>query len=604
MSLLLSFAASLALTVMLVPLVGRGARALGLIAEPTSDRWHRRPVPNVGGGAMLVPIVLVCLIGGLLPDVAPLLLAAALMYGLGLADDVRPVRPATKLVLQTAIAAMFLMLVPPSGLTGIAVLDLVLGFIWIVGITNAVNLLDNIDGLAAGVAAIAGTFFIVVLQIEGGSGSSALALAMAALVGTAAGFLLFNFHPAAIFMGDGGSHLLGSFLACATLAGTSAAHASLAPVAAMPILLLLIPIFDTAFVTVARGLAGRSAFLGGRDHMSHRLVALGIGERRAVLVLYALTAAGGAIALALLLAPGPFAWTAVGVYVAGLGAIGLYLGHIQATRPDVAPPLPTELTSRYRAYEVVLDLLLLSGAYYLAYLARFREPDFSRLLPAFVGTFPVVVGVQTVALWLSGKYRQTWGHLDAREILALFRASALGVAASIIAVLYLTRFEGYSRLVFLLDALLAPVLLVGARVALGRLDEYLRLRRSRGARALIYGAGRGGTLALRELLQNADLQLSPAGFLDDDAAKRRRRVDGLSVLGSLDDLPALLDAQPGRVTTIIVTIRDLPQARLEQLRTICGARDIAVQRFRFALEEVAQDQPRPVVRFPVSTRKS
>src|SRR5690606_805913 len=102
---------------------------------------------------------------------------------------------------------------------------------------------------------------------------------------------------------------------------------------------------------------------------------------------------------------------------------------------------------------------------------------------------PLIVGLQIAALWLSGKYRKVWGQLSVHELVDLVRSSLLGVAASVIAVLYISRFEGYSRWVFAFDAALAPVFIVGARVAIGTLDQYLRLRRSRGRTALVYGAG-------------------------------------------------------------------------------------------------------------------
>jgi UDP-GlcNAc:undecaprenyl-phosphate GlcNAc-1-phosphate transferase len=576
-------------TLVCVPLVSRAARALGLYAFPSYDRWHSEAVPNVGGVAMVVPLVGALALIGFGTELGPTVLAVALMFLLGLLDDLRHIRPATKLVGQMVVAAAFLILSPPIRILGHPIVDMALAFFWIVGITNALNLLDNIDGLAAGVSGIAGASFLLILYLGSGGTSGPVALAVAAFVGVAAGFLVYNFHPASIFMGDGGSHLLGSFLACTTLVATSARGAELATVAAIPVVLLLIPIFDTAFVTVSRGLAGRSAFLGGRDHTSHRLVALGIGERKAVLVLYGMTVAGGAVGLGLLALPAGIAWGLVAIYVAALGVIGVYLGHIQVSLKTVGPPpLPSEITNRHRAYEVALDALLLGTAYYFAFVARFREPQFHDFLPAFTRSLPLVVGLQILALWASGKYRQVWARFGPPEILTLFRGVVLGVAASVIALLYMSRFIGYSRWVFIFDAVLAPVLLIGARVLLNGLDQYVRIRRTRGRSALIYGAGRGGALAARELLQNHTIGLAPLGFLDDDPRKRRLTIDGVSVLGSLGDLERLLDETPHRISAVVVAIGDLPAGKFDHVCAACARRGVAVRRMRFALDEVRQ----------------
>jgi UDP-GlcNAc:undecaprenyl-phosphate/decaprenyl-phosphate GlcNAc-1-phosphate transferase len=601
MSLVLAFLTAFALTVILVPLVAQFARARNMYAQPSYDRWHRRPVPKIGGLAMLPPLLIVCTVGGFVPKLYPVLVGATLMFGVGLVDDFRTFRPATKLVLQMLAAAVLLFLLPNARITGVPIVDLLLGFAWIIGITNAVNLLDNMDGLAAGVACIAGTCFLGVLMLDGAPGIAPLAMSMAAFVGVTAGFLLFNFHPASIFMGDGGSHLLGCFLAGSALMATPSMGSHLAPVAAIPVVLLLIPIFDTSFVTLARGLAGRSAFLGGRDHTSHRLVALGIGERRAVLVLYVLTALGGAVALGLLGFPPGLAWGFVGLYGALLALLGIYLGHVQVNRgiPSAEAPLPTEVTTRHRLYEVLLDTLLISGAYYLAFVGRFRDEQFAQFVPYFTRSVPIVVGIQVATLWLSGKYRQVWGRLGPFEMFSLFRSSMLGVAGSVIAVLYIDRFIGYSRWVFAFDAILAPMFIVSARVGLSAVDEYLRLRRSRGRLALVYGAGKGGALTVREILQNPSLGLTPIGFLDDDARKRRLRVDGLGVVGTLDDLPALLDRRPGHVSVVVVSIGALARDRLDRVCDICAPRGVAVRRMRVDLEDIRrQTQPSSVVRFP------
>jgi UDP-GlcNAc:undecaprenyl-phosphate/decaprenyl-phosphate GlcNAc-1-phosphate transferase len=598
MPLFLAFVAAVVLTVLLVPVALRIAHARGFVTLPSADRWNPQPVPTLGGLAMLLALLAVLAGGRLLGDLWPVALASTLMFALGMVDDRAPLRPATKVVAQMGVAGLLLALLPPIRLTGDPTVDFILGFAWIVGITNAVNLLDNIDGLAAGVAGIAGTSFLLVLVINAG-GPTPLAIAMAAFVGVMAGFLLYNFQPASIFMGDSGSHLVGSFLAGATLAAAPTMQTHLAPVIAVPIVLLLIPIFDTAFVTLTRGFAGRSAFLGGRDHTSHRLVALGMGERQAVLLLYALTAVGGAVAVGLVSLPPGLAWGFVAIYVSGIAVLGLYLGNVHVHLGSMGEwqPLPSEVTSRYRVYEVALDLVLICAAYYLAFVARFREPQFSEFLPYFTRSLPIVVVLQLGALWVTGKYRQVWRSLDPSDLLGLFRGALLGVALSVIAVLYLSRFEGYSRWVFAFDAVLAPMLIVTARVVLSAIDDYLRLRRSRGRTALIYGAGRGGSLAVRELLQNSAFDLTPVGFIDDDVRKRRMKIDGLVVRASLGDLAAFIDRRP--VAAVIVAISNLPADRFDRLCDICASRGVAVRQMRFAIEDVRRPPSgQTVVRFP------
>jgi len=259
MPLLLPFLIAFALTLALVPVVKRVARARALVAHPSEDRWHRQPIPNVGGVAIFVPFMLALVVSGIVAELAPVVAGCSLMFLIGLGDDLHPVRPATKLVLQMLAASVMLVLLPPFSITGAPTLDLMLGFAWIVGITNAVNLLDNIDGLAAGVAGIAGAFLLLVLFVDQQQ-QTPIAFAVAGFVGATAAFLIYNFSPASIFMGDGGSHLLGSFLAAASLMAAPSLNPHLAPVAAIPVVLMLIPIFDTAFVTLSRNLAGRSPF--------------------------------------------------------------------------------------------------------------------------------------------------------------------------------------------------------------------------------------------------------------------------------------------------------------------------------------------------------
>jgi UDP-GlcNAc:undecaprenyl-phosphate/decaprenyl-phosphate GlcNAc-1-phosphate transferase len=287
----------------------------------------------------------------------------------------------------------------------------------------------------------------------------------------------------------------------------------------------------------------------------------------------------------------------MGLYLTVLLALGVVLGHVDAAAAEPAtndsPPLVSDLTYKYRLYEVALDAAVIAVAYYGAFRIRFQEPQFSAFLSPFLESFPIVVGCQIAGLSLSGKYRQVWRHFGAAELMYILRGIVFGVAGSVILMVYLYRFEGFSRLVFLIDGVVLSFLLVGSRVAIGYVDDYLRRERTRGHRTLIFGAGRGGALLLRELLQNRDLGLTPVGFLDDDARKHRLKIDGLPVLGGVGTVAEIIDRL--EIEQIVIGIRDLPQPQLARLLDACRNHDVLVRRMHLSLEDV--DPPgRPAIR--------
>lgn len=582
---------SFALSAALTPLFRQLARRSGIVARPHSERWHREPVPILGGYAIAAAFAVATALSAPLRPLAPLLVGCGLMFGLGALDDLLHFRAATKLVVQTIIAAIVVFLMPAAHLTGFPPLDGLLSVIWMVGITNSFNLLDNIDGLSAGIATIAGVFFLAVLAP---AGSTPLYLAVAAFIGASLGFLIYNVRPASIFMGDSGSLFLGSFLGCAALLAAPQLRAGVVPVAAIPLFILLIPILDTAFVSVTRRLAGRSPLQGGRDHLSHRLVALGIDERKAVLGLYVLAAAGGVIALSLQHADVGYAAIVIALYLILLASIGIVLGHVEAHVLEAerqTPPLVSDVTYQNRVYEVLLDLALVALAYYAAFRLRFQGPDFTHFLRYFATSFPLVLACQMAGLAMAGKYRQVWGSFGARELVGIIRGIVIGVAGSALLMLYLYRFEGFSRAVFAIDAVVLVFLLVGSRLAITSMDEYLRARRGGGRKALIYGAGIGGALVARALLEDRSLALLPVGFIDDDRSKRRQRIEGVPIVGTFDDLDSLLAEKD--IGELVISIRGLDRMRLAEAATICRERGVTVRSMRFALEEIG---PVPTIR--------
>src|SRR4051812_27553286 len=249
--------AALLLCMVLTPACRTLAHRLGFVARPGPDRWGRRPTALFGGLAVFATVLILAAGTGVSRQLWPLLAAGALIAIVGLADDILSLKASTKLIAQIAVASLLLFFDYRLHWTESAILDAMLTLFWIVGITNAFNLLDNMDGLCSGIAMIAG---ICLLAGSAASGVGPAELYVAILLGACAGFLVFNFHPASIYLGDAGSLFLGVNLATLTLIAKpqGGGRSGLLSAVAVPVLLLLIPIFDTTFVTAVRLLSGRN----------------------------------------------------------------------------------------------------------------------------------------------------------------------------------------------------------------------------------------------------------------------------------------------------------------------------------------------------------
>lgn len=293
---LAGFAAAVGFT----PITRRLAVVLGVLAQPSARGIHRTPTPLMGGLAIYGALVLALLLFSppfYLVELGAILAGATWLVLVGFVDDRRGMLPLVKLGGQM-IAALVLIL------AGIQVrifpsqaLNVAFTLLWIVGIINAMNFQDNMDGLAAGITAIASiTFFVMAVQQE----LSLVGSMAAALGGASIGFLIYNFNPASSFMGDMGSMVLGFLLAVLAIKLDFRVPAERQVITWMvPVVVLGLPIFDTALVTLTRLIEGRSPMMGGKDHTSHRLVSLGLSQRAAVLVLYAVCAALGFAAVQL-----------------------------------------------------------------------------------------------------------------------------------------------------------------------------------------------------------------------------------------------------------------------------------------------------------------
>ncbi|HWH78608.1 MAG TPA: MraY family glycosyltransferase, partial [Candidatus Binatus sp.] len=342
------------------------------IAEPTAERWHRRATPTSGGLAFFFPIVLLAVgFSSNVWEVAPFLTIATAAFCLGVVDDFRQLSPATKLLGQIVAAAAALFCGFQLKFFSWGPLDGLLTAVWIVGLTNALNLLDNMDGLAGGIGLIAAVYLAYLFHQQGDQNYFLVALSLA---GGLAGFLLFNFHRASIFMGDAGSLFLGMSLSLLTIHANGQASNILSLIA-VPACILLVPILDTTLVTITRLLRGQSISQGGKDHASHRLVVLGLSESQAVLLLYFMAAVSGATAVMIKQFAYAMSLTILPLVILSFTLFTAYLAQVEIVADNDGSPRAAEkkltlfltaLTYKRRLMEVGLDFFLIAFAYYLA----------------------------------------------------------------------------------------------------------------------------------------------------------------------------------------------------------------------------------------------
>ncbi|MDD5593816.1 MAG: MraY family glycosyltransferase [Candidatus Margulisbacteria bacterium] len=307
---LATFLIALILTILITPMVRSFAPEIGAVDKPAERKVHTHSIPRTGGIAIYFGFAVAVLFGLLLGaehgikinphPILGILLGGSIVLLMGLMDDMRRLKPLTKLfwqVVGASVAIYFGVEIsfvtnPINGILPLGFIAIPLTLLWLVGMTNAVNLIDGLDGLAAGVTLIAaGTLFFVALRTH----QPGAALLMLALAGTALGFLRYNFFPASIFLGDSGSYFLGFVLAASAIIGVF--KTTLVVALFLPLLILAVPIFDTTFAIVRRIKDRKNLFAADDKHIHHLLLRLGLTQREAVLSIYVACFLLGVLAL-------------------------------------------------------------------------------------------------------------------------------------------------------------------------------------------------------------------------------------------------------------------------------------------------------------------
>lgn len=567
-------------------------RRYGWVAQPKSDRWHTTPTALHGGVGIFLSFLvgsvlyLVAVAGGLVDDAAlgelppgeflrrfyVLLGASAVVFAVGLIDDIFPMKPGVKLLGELAAVSLAIFFGIGHDLTPYPWFDILLSYLWFVGIINAVNLLDNMDGVSSGIVVI-GALGVALLGWIGYTSYLPVSFYLALLLAAASfGFWLNNKPPARIFMGDSGSLVLGFVFASITI--PSAFNAYYVPEIEnyiwdkvlqllVAVTLAAIPILDTTLVTITRLMRGQSPSIGGKDHSTHRLAHSGLTQWQTLTILYGLSSICVLIALFMVKFP------SMGFLVFGgvLVIISILAVYLATVRIQVAPikkegwqQLVTSVAYRVPLIKMVLDVVLIGLSLHLAYLLRFDFQLSHLMSQAMLQAMPVVVGCCLVANYGARVYEFSWRSASSRDVLHYAIAAVAGTILSLAAITLLTSFGvGYSRGAFVIFAILYFVFLSASRYSYRILDDlFLRMRMGQGNEGkipvLIYGTDRNSKLLLDDIQHDTERWGSyrVIGLVDTTGGEFSKKVLGIPVQSAKDwqqesfqSLPEVIVADEG-----------------------------------------------------------
>jgi UDP-GlcNAc:undecaprenyl-phosphate GlcNAc-1-phosphate transferase len=577
-------ALALVVSIFATPLVIKLANKKGWVVKPREDRWHARTTALMGGIAIFISYSLAVLLFEFNAMSITLFCAAGLMFLTGLIDDFYDIKPILKLLAQIVCAFVLLYngLYFGGGVLGWAGIPLT--FFWVIGITNAINLLDNMDGLAAGISTIIALICGVLGILNGELVYAGMSFAMAGAIG---GFLIYNFKPAKIFMGDSGSLFIGfslSFLSIAVQKNAGSSSSIL--MFLVPISLMAIPIMDTTLVTIKRLIAGRRIDQGGRDHSSHRLVALGLTEKKAVLGLYLISAIWGLLCilmynttvnnlllclLLLSIFSVIFSFTLSKVQVYNESEEKLTYLRLKGLAQKNNITVRFFLMHKKLMIGIFTDILIIYSSFLIASNVMNISIDGDYIILA---TF---ISLKILVFYVTNLYYRMWRYMEMIEIAGYF-AFILLASLSLVAVLFLgNKLQHYSLYFFMVDFLITFTGVIFSRMIYRWLNELLSKSRNFEKKVIIYGAGDRGYLLMKELVQNHKHELKIVGWIDDDHTKHHMYLSGTKIFGGKEQL--LKTCQRTKANIVMISTSGINEDEEKSLRKMLAENQIEVGRF-------------------------
>ncbi len=547
-----------------------------LIKKATDDRWHKNPTPVFGGVAIFIAFAITSLFFLKVDKpVLILLLTSTLMFLTGFIDDLKQISPPVKLLAQIIAASVVVVSGFALPLTGNIYLNMAISFFLIVCLTNSFNLLDNMDGLSAGVAIVVlvarGCFFAFDSDWQG-------LMITVLLIGSIGGFLIYNYHPAKIFMGDCGSLFIGFSVSTLFVTAPGSIHEGFEKNILL-LSLLAIPLFDTFFVSITRKIEGRKISQGGRDHLSHRLVKAGLSERMAVSFLWIIA---GAIGFTSFYTYATHEYSITGIICAVVILFSILFGRYLAKREKGMSASVNQhaltIVNMFHQFkhkrsflQIIIDAVCIAVAYYAAFLLQFHNLVNSGQLNNFQFSVFLITPSLLLFLSLSGAYRGKWKYIGIPDIFSIYKGIFLGTAVMLF-LLFAFRLWAFSQAVLINNALILMVVLPATRASYRIFDEliYKLKDKHKANRILIYGAGNNCERMIR-LMKYQSNNSAIIGLIDDDLELSLNTIMGIKVLGTVNELDEIVNKL--KVDEILISTNKISDQKMQKvLKTVSRTR--------------------------------
>ncbi|HJT17273.1 MAG TPA: hypothetical protein VJ853_07790, partial [Thermoanaerobaculia bacterium] len=560
------------------------AMRVGAVDRPGPRKVHQTPTPRLGGVAVVVSSTIVfagmALSARVRMPAYDLLFAVAIglipVLAASLYDDIRGLRAVPKLLFHLAGATTTVLLgVQLSEHIHLFTYEIHIGWIavpisilWLAGMTSAFNIVDGLDGLSAGLALISAISLAAVSLVN-----QRYEMASAALVlgGSLCGFLPYNIFPAKVYLGDTGATALGFFLGALTLRGGSTTSAGLAVM--LPMLVVGVPLAETLLSMARRSVARLQGGRGGvfeadRNHIHHRLLAMGFDHRRAVVVLYGAGVVVAGCALLSLFVDQQNAALLLATLLAGalFGIAKLGYDEFAVVRSGAVLRIYDQAVLRSGLFVVFVDLALIATSIYAAVVLKYDDWSVRQHRQIALSLIALASALTVATFGVMRIYKQSWSNANIDDLMRSSLAAIIAVAATMVAGrLMIGGAAPYTF--FALYGIVFIGLVNASRASYRVLFHWNRRSNQQGQPVLIYGAGKGGVLAVREMLSNSEVEMRPIGFIDDDPQKHGRVVNGYPVLGDLDVLESVVLSS--KANGVVVASEKIPIANVRRARRAC-----------------------------------